>query len=90
MPVIPPVAYYSHQDGLAVGSGYVYRGKLLPEMVGKYIFGEITTGRLFYTDLQEMIANQGKRVKSVPIYEIEIAYKSPDAADAAPARRRSR
>jgi len=88
VPVIPPVAYYSHHDGLAVGSGYVYRGKLMPEMVGKYIFTEMTTGRLFYTDLAEMIANQGKRVKSVPIVEIEIAYKSPDSANAAPVKRR--
>ncbi len=86
--VIPPVAYYSHQDGLAVGSGYVYRGKLMPAMVGKYIFTEITTGRLFYTDLAAMIANQGKRVKSVPIYEIEIAYKNPDDKTAAPVKRR--
>ena len=82
VPLIPPVAYYSHEDGLAVGSGYVYRGKLMPALTGKYIFTEITTGRLFYTDLAAMIANQGKRVKSVPIYEIEISYKDPGSTNA--------
>ena len=88
VPLIPPVAYYSHHDGLAVGSGYVYRGKLLPAMVGKYIFTEMTTGRLFYTDLAALLANRGKRVKSAAIFEIDIAYKNPDAPNAAPAKRR--
>ena len=87
-PLIPPVAYYSHQDGLAIGSGYVYRGKLMPAMVGKYIFTEMTTGRLFYTDLAALLANRGKRVKSTAIHEIDIAYKNADAPTAAPVKRR--
>ena len=73
VPLIPPAGYYSHHDGLAIGSGYVYRGTLLPQLTGKYVFTEITTGRLFYADLAALIANQGKRVQSVPINEIEIA-----------------
>ena len=88
VPLIPPAGYYSHHDGLAIGSGYVYRGTLLPQLTGKYVFTEITTGRLFYADLAALIANQGKRVQSVPINEIEIAWRSPGAADAAPAVRR--
>ena len=64
-PVAPiyPVAVYSHAEGDAIGSGFVYRGKKMPQMAGKYIFSDMTTGRIFYTDLAEMIAAQGERGK---------------------------
>jgi hypothetical protein len=79
MPVTPvyPVAFYSHQDGVAVGSGFVYRGRLMPQLVGKYVFSEIATGRLFYADLQQMIAAHGIRNRSAEIHEIQVMYKSP-------------
>ena len=78
-PVTPvyPRATYSHRDGDAIGSGFVYRGKLMPQMVGKYVFSDITTGRLFYTDLAEMLAAGGVRGKTAEIHEIQVMYKSP-------------
>jgi hypothetical protein len=78
-PVTPlyPAASYSHRDGDAIGSGFVYRGKLMPQLVGKYIFNDITTGRLFYTDLAEMAAARGMHNKQVEIHELQILYKSP-------------
>jgi len=81
-PVTPlyPAAVYSHMDGDAIGSGGVYRGKLLPQLVGKYIFNDMTTGRLFYADLKEMIATNGKRNKQASIHELQVMYKSPYAA----------
>ena len=90
-PVAPiyPVAVYSHEEGDSIGSGFVYRGKKMPQMVGKYIFSEMTTGRLFYSDLAEMIAAHGERGKRAAIHEIQIMYKSPyDASEKAPAKRR--
>jgi hypothetical protein len=90
-PVVPlyPAAVYSHVEGDAIGSGFVYRGKLMPQMVGKYFFSDISTGRLFYTDLAEMIATQRIRGKQAPIHEIQIMYKSPyDTATKAPVKRR--
>jgi hypothetical protein len=90
-PVAPiyPVAVYSHQEGDAIGSGFVYRGKKMPQMVGKYFFSDLTTGRLFYTDLAEMIAAHGERGKQVTIHEIQVMYKSPyDASAKAPVKRR--
>ena len=62
-PVAPvyPAAVYSHQDGDSIGSGFVYRGKLMPQLRGKYIFNDMTTGRIFYADLAEMIATHGQR-----------------------------
>jgi hypothetical protein len=90
-PVAPiyPAAVYSHAEGDAIGSGFVYRGKLMPQMVGKYIFTDITTGRIFYTDLDEMIASRGVRGKQAPIHEIQVMYKSPyDQSAKAPVKRR--
>jgi L-ascorbate metabolism protein UlaG (beta-lactamase superfamily) len=90
-PVTPiyPVALYSHREGDAMGSGFVYRGKLMPQMVGKYLFTDISTGRMFYTDLQEMIATQRVRGKQAPVHEIQIMYKSPyDASVRSPVKRR--
>lgn len=78
-PVTPvyPAAVYSHQDGDAIGNGYVYRGKLMPELRGKYVFNDMTTGRIFYVDLAQMIAARGQRNKQAPIHELQIVYKSP-------------
>jgi hypothetical protein len=90
-PVAPiyPVAVYSHEEGDSIGSGFVYRGKKMPQMVGKYIFSDMTTGRLFYTDLAEMIAGRGERGKQAPIHEIQVMYRSPyDAAEKTPVKRR--
>lgn len=90
-PVAPiyPVALYSHIEGDAMGSGFVYRGKLMPQMVGKYLFTDISTGRMFYTDLADMIATNRVRGKQAPIHEIQIMYKSPyDASLKAPEKRR--
>jgi hypothetical protein len=80
---------YSHAEGDSIGSGFVYRGKKIPQMAGKYIFSDMTTGRLFYTDLTEMIASRGERGKQAAIHEIQVMYKSPyDASEKAPAKRR--
>src|SRR5579864_5576142 len=78
-PVTPvyPAAVYSHQDGDSIGNGFVYRGKLLPQLQGKYIFNDMTTGRIFYVDLAAMIATHGQRNHQAPIHELQIMYKSP-------------
>ena len=50
-----PIAEYSHDDGIAVIGGFVYRGSALPALTGKYVFGDLAapgtaSGRLFYLD----------------------------------------
>ena len=73
-----PVAAYSHRDGDAISSGFVYRGSLMPQLYGKYIFGEITTGRILYADLAEMIAaDDGTRTTMATIHEIQVVFDSP-------------
>ena len=47
---IYPVAQYDHDEGFAIGSGHVYRGSAISELVGMYVFTDIVRGRLFYID----------------------------------------
>ena len=58
--VVPtyPVVQYGHvpTGGDAIGSGYVYNGKALPALRGKYIFSDLSTGRVWYADWKEMLA----------------------------------
>lgn len=73
-PVYPVVAY-SHQDGDAISSGFVYRGGLMPAFIGKYFFGDITTARVFYCDLADMIAaDDANRLTVAPIHEVQIVF----------------
>jgi hypothetical protein len=53
-----PVVQYGHtpEGGDAISGGFVYRGAKLPALVGKYVFGDITTGRIWFADLKEMLA----------------------------------
>ncbi|HEY4232598.1 MAG TPA: PQQ-dependent sugar dehydrogenase [Lacipirellulaceae bacterium] len=50
---------YDHSDGISITGGFVYRGTGIPELYGKYVFGDLAlqgtpvraNGRLFYADL---------------------------------------
>jgi hypothetical protein len=79
-PVTPlyPAAVYSHREGDSIGSGFVYRGKLMPQMRGKYVFNDMTTGRIFYVNLDEMLATHGERNHQAQIHELQIMYKGPN------------
>ena len=45
--ITKPIAEYSHHDGICVIGGFVYNGKQLPEVKGKYFFAD-WTGPIFY------------------------------------------
>lgn len=45
-PLIDPIIEYSHSVGTSVIGGAVYRGSALPDLQGKYIFGDYTSGFL--------------------------------------------
>ncbi|WP_305784327.1 PQQ-dependent sugar dehydrogenase [Symbioplanes lichenis] len=59
-----PVAAYDHNPapdwncttdvGVAVAGGFVYRGTTIPALYGKYIFGDLVSGWVFYTNASEM------------------------------------
>jgi uncharacterized repeat protein (TIGR03806 family) len=45
--LLPPVAEYSHALGHSVTGGYVYRGTAVPGLIGRYVFGDFTSGRIW-------------------------------------------
>ena len=68
--VVPhyPVIQYGHVPGGgdAIGSGYLYRGKALPALQGKYVFSDISTGRIWYADYREMLAADAAQTQVTP------------------------
>lgn len=63
-----PTLQYDHDEGNAICGGYVYEGKLIPALKGKYVFGDIVKGRLFYAEESEMLAGN-----NIPFKEFHIA-----------------
>jgi glucose/arabinose dehydrogenase len=59
-----PVAAFDHNpppgfplcsdSGHAISGGFVYRGRDIPELRGKYVFTDLVDGRVFYTEANEM------------------------------------
>lgn len=59
-----PVAEYDHNPapgwnctsdvGVAVAGGFVYRGRDVPALKGRYVFGDLVDGRVLYTEASEM------------------------------------
>ncbi len=48
--LVRPVAEYEHKYGCSITGGYVYRGKNINELYGKYIFGDFCTGTIWSLD----------------------------------------
>jgi len=44
-----PVFQYDHSKGVSVTGGYVYRGVNVPELEGKYVFGDFGSGLIWTT-----------------------------------------
>jgi len=42
-----PVAAYDHDDGCSITGGHVYRGVALPELQGRYFYGDFCSGALW-------------------------------------------
>ncbi|MEV7232243.1 PQQ-dependent sugar dehydrogenase [Polymorphospora sp. NPDC051019] len=73
-----PVAAYDHDPppgwnctsdvGRAVAGGFVYRGKNVPALKGKYVFGDLVDGRVFYTEVNQM--RRGKDL--APLHQLKL------------------
>ncbi|MBT3048362.1 MAG: PQQ-dependent sugar dehydrogenase, partial [Candidatus Thiodiazotropha sp. (ex Clathrolucina costata)] len=42
-----PVAEYDHTQGISITGGYVYRGSALPQLAGRYLYGDYGSGRIW-------------------------------------------
>jgi imidazolonepropionase-like amidohydrolase len=80
--VVPkyPVIQYDHSPtgGDSIGSGFVYYGKAIPALRGKYVFTDLTTGRLWYADYNDMLAaDDGKAATLAAIREVKVQWDDP-------------
>jgi mono/diheme cytochrome c family protein len=69
-----PVLQYPHRPGGgdAIANGFIYRGTLVPLLREKLVFGDITTGRVWYADRADLLAADDGNPDSVaPIHEID-------------------
>ena len=75
-----PVAQYDRDEGFAIAGGFVYRGKGIPELRGKYVFTDIVRGRVFLFDAENL--QQGRLVE---IEELRLMFdgEERDVADVA-------
>lgn len=68
-----PVAQYPHAPGGgdAIANGFVYRGKLLPTLQGALVFGDITTGRIWYAQMKDVLAaDDGNALTVASLHEL--------------------
>jgi hypothetical protein len=73
-PTYPVIEYPHSRDGGgdAIANGFVYGGKLIPLLTGKLVFGDITTGRVWYVNGAEVLAADDDNPTTVaPIYEMD-------------------
>jgi hypothetical protein len=86
--VVPayPVIQYGHgpTGGDSIGSGFVYNGKAIPALRGKYVFTDLTTGRIWYADYKDMLAaDDGKPGTIAAMHEVKLLWNDPhDSPDA--------
>lgn len=67
-----PVVVYDHDEGHAISGGFAYHGRIAA-LRGKYVFGDIPTGRVFASDLAAMKkADDGIPRTVAPVEEIQL------------------
>ena len=63
-PLIDPVWEYDHQIGKSVTGGRVYRGKAIPELVGRYVYGDFVSGKMWALAVDD--AGRAKSNAAIP------------------------
>ena len=79
--VVPtyPVIEYPHTaaGGDAIAGGFVYRGNVVPALKAKYIFADISTGRIWYADFQEMLAaDDGNPATLAALHDVHLMWQA--------------
>ena len=59
-----PLAQYDHEDGNAIGGGFLYDGEI-ELLKNKYVFGDIVNGKIFYMNFSPQLIDSS-------IYELTI------------------
>ena len=74
-----PVLQYPHRPagGDAIANGFIYRGRQIPALRDKLVFGDITTGRVWYAERADLLAaDDGDPATVAPIHEIDTGLRA--------------
>jgi hypothetical protein len=71
-PTYAVIAYpHAPGGGDAIANGFVYRGKKIPALKGTFVFSDITTGRIWYAYMKDLLAaDDGNPLTVAPIHEL--------------------
>ncbi len=62
-----PVAEYDHDEGKAITGGYEYTGSGIKDLKGKYIFGDMNNGRVFYVETKQLKPGTQSEIKEMRV-----------------------
>jgi glucose/arabinose dehydrogenase len=66
-----PALVCGHRGALAaITGGYVYRGNAIPDLRGYYVFGDIVSGRIYATDVSQLVDG-----RQATFFELPLQYK---------------
>jgi mono/diheme cytochrome c family protein len=71
-PTYPVLAYpHTPSGGDGIANGFVYRGTRHPALKGTIVFGDITTGHIWYANMKEVLAaDDGNPLTLAPLHEL--------------------
>jgi mono/diheme cytochrome c family protein len=62
-----PVAQYDHDEGNAISGGFVFNDPKVPLLLGKYLFGDIVNGRVFFVENSQLHLGQQAQVQEMTL-----------------------
>ena len=66
----------AENGGDAIAGGFVYRGSKIPALRGKLVFGDITTGRIWYAERADVLAaDDGNPATVAQIHEMDAGLR---------------
>jgi mono/diheme cytochrome c family protein len=76
-PTYPVIAYpHTGIGGDAIAGGFIYRGTRIPTLKGKLLFGDITTGRIWYAEMADVLrADDGDPTTVAPNHELDAGLR---------------
>jgi len=76
-PSYPVIAYpHTPAGGDAIAGGIIYRGTRIPALAGKLVFGDISTGKIWFADMQEVLAaDDGKAATLAAMHELDAGLR---------------
>jgi hypothetical protein len=76
-PTYPVIAYpHTAIGGDAIAGGFIYRGSRIPALKGRLVFGDITTARMWYADMKDVLkADDGRATTLAPMLELEAGLR---------------